>query len=128
MIFADSSYFIALAREKDRWHKDAVRISDRVRESMIVSELIISESITMVGSFEDGKAGKTLYEYFIDDCKIEFMNEGIMEKAMDTFLKYDGSISLADASSIEIMKKYGVKKIISFDADFDKADEIERIK
>ncbi len=40
MIFADSSYFIALAREKDKWHKDALRISDRVRESMIISELI----------------------------------------------------------------------------------------
>ena len=51
-----------------------------------------------------------------------------MEKAMDTFLKYDGSISLADASSVEIMKKYGIKKIISFDGDFDKVDEIERIK
>ena len=25
MIFADSSYFIAIAREKDRWHKDALR-------------------------------------------------------------------------------------------------------
>ena len=128
MIFADSSYFIALAREKDRWHKDALRISDRVRESMIISELIISESITMVGSFEGGKAGKTLYEYFLDNCKIEFINDEIMEKAMETFLKYDGSISLADASSIEIMKKYGIKKIISFDGDFDKVNEIERIK
>ncbi|MDD5617419.1 MAG: PIN domain-containing protein [Candidatus Methanoperedens sp.] len=128
MIFADSSYFIALAREKDRWHKDALRISERIKESMIISELIISESITMVGSFDGGKAGKTLYEYFVDNCKIEFINEEIMEKAMDTFLKYDGSISLADASSIEIMKKYGINKIISFDSDFDKANEIDRIK
>jgi len=65
---------------------------------------------------------------FADNCKIEFINEEIMEKAMDTFLKYDGSISLADASSIEIMKKYGINKIISFDSDFDKANEIDRIK
>ncbi len=66
MIFADSSYFIALTREKDRWHKDALRISERIKESMIISELVISESITMVGSFEGGKAGKTLYEYFLE--------------------------------------------------------------
>ena len=63
MIFADSSYFIALARDKDRWHKDALRISEKVRDAMIISELVISESITMVGSFEGGKAGKILYEY-----------------------------------------------------------------
>jgi hypothetical protein len=33
----------------------------------------------------------------------------MLGRSMDTFLKYDGSISL-DASSIEIMKKHGVKK------------------
>ena len=128
MIFADSSYFIALAREKDRWHKDALRVSEKFMESMLISELVISESITMVGSFEGGKAGKTLYEYFIDNCRIEFINEEMMEKSVDTFLKYDGSTSLADASSIEIMKQYGIKKIISFDSDFDKVSEIERIR
>ncbi|NJD78300.1 MAG: type II toxin-antitoxin system VapC family toxin [Candidatus Methanoperedens sp.] len=128
MIFADSSYFIAIAREKDRWHKDALRVSEKIRESLLISELIISESITMVGSFEGGKAGKILYEYFTDNCKIEFTNEEIIEKAVGTFLKYDGSISLADASSVEIMKKHGIKKIISFDSDFDKVNEIDRIK
>ena len=81
----------------------------------------------MVGSLEGGKAGKTLYEYFQDNCRIQFINEEMMEKSMDTFLKYDSYISLADASSIEIMKKHGVKKIISFDSDFDKIEEIDRI-
>jgi len=128
MIFADSSYFIAIVREKDRWHKDALRVSEKIRDSLLISELVISESITMVGSFEGGKAGKTLYEYFIDNCRIEFINEEMMEKAVNAFLKYDGSISLADASSIEIMKKYGIKKIISFDSDFDKVKEIDRLR
>ncbi len=128
MIFADSSYFIAIAREKDRWHTDALKVSEKIRESLLISELVISESITMVGSFEGGKAGKTLYEYFIDNCGIEFIDEEMLAKAMDTFLKYDGSISLADASSIEIMKKNGIKKIISFDSDFDRVDEIDRLR
>ncbi|NJD53423.1 MAG: type II toxin-antitoxin system VapC family toxin [Candidatus Methanoperedens sp.] len=128
MIFADSSYFIAIAREKDRWHKDALKVSEKTRESLLISELIISESITIVGSFEGGKAGKILYEYFIDNCKIEFLNKELMEKAVDTFLKYDGSISLADASSVGIMRKHGIKKIISFDSDFDKVNEIDRIR
>jgi predicted nucleic acid-binding protein len=46
MIFVDSSYFIALMREKDRWHDDA----------------------------------------------------------MEILLKFDGSISLADAVSVEIVR------------------------
>jgi predicted nucleic acid-binding protein len=40
---------------------------------------------------------------------------------------YDGSISLADAASVEIMKKHGIKRILSFDRDFDKIPEIDRI-
>jgi predicted nucleic acid-binding protein len=127
MIFADSSFFIAILREKDRWHKDALKLAGKIKEHLLISELIINESITTVGTFEGGKAGKILYEYFQDNCRIEFINEEMMEKSMNTFLKYDGSISLADASSIEIMKKHGVKKIISFDSDFDKIQEIDRI-
>ena len=64
MIFADSSFFIAIARENDRWHKDALKLADKMKEPLLISELILSESITMLGSFQGGKAGKTLYEYF----------------------------------------------------------------
>ena len=127
MIFADSSFFIAIVRENDRWHKEALKLARKINEPLLISELIISESITTLGSFQGGKAGKTLYEYFQDNCRIEFINEEMLEKAMDTFLKYDGSISLADASSIEIMKKHRVKRIISFDSDFDKIHEINRM-
>ena len=127
MIFTDSSFFIAILREKDRWHKDALKLAGKIKERLLISELIISESITMAGAFEGGKAGKILYEFFQDNCKIEYINEEMMERSMNTFLKYDGSISLADASSIEIMKKHGVKKIISFDSDFEKIHEIDRI-
>lgn len=127
MIFADSSYFIALAREKDRWHKDALKLAGKINDSFLVSDLIISESVTLVGSLEGGKAGKLLYEYFIDDCEIEFIDSEMLAKGMETFLKYDGSISLADAVSVEIMKEYNIKKILSFDGDFDKVKEIERV-
>ncbi|MBU4491373.1 MAG: PIN domain-containing protein [Euryarchaeota archaeon] len=127
MIFADSSYFIAMAREKDRWHKDALKLAEKINDPLLVSDLIISESVTMVGSLEGGKAGKLLYEYFIDNCKIEFIDSEMLAKGMETFLKYDGSISLADAVSVEIMKENRIKKIISFDGDFDKVREIERL-
>ena len=125
MIFGDSSYFIATIRKKDRWHNDALNL--KIKEQFLISELIISESITLVGSFDGGKVGKILYNYFLDNCRIEYLDEEMMEKSMDTFLKYDGTLSLTDSSSIEIMKKHDVKKIISFDSDFDKVQEIIRI-
>jgi len=75
MIFVDSSYFIALAREKDRWHKDALRLAEDINESMMISDFIVSESVTLVGSLEGGKAGKMLYEYFTDNCKICYIQQ-----------------------------------------------------
>jgi predicted nucleic acid-binding protein len=67
MIFVDSSFFIATVREKDRWHKEALNLAEKIKEHLLISELIISESITMVGSLEGGKVGKILYEYFLDN-------------------------------------------------------------
>ncbi|RZN41369.1 MAG: PIN domain-containing protein [Methanosarcinales archaeon] len=90
--------------------------------------MIVSESVTLAGSLEGGKTGKILYEYFTDNCKITFMDVTMLAKAVDTFLMYDGSISLADAASVEIMKKHKIKKILSFDSDFDKIPEIDRIR
>ena len=40
MIFADSSYFIGTAREKDRWHKDALRIAERNNEALLISAYV----------------------------------------------------------------------------------------
>jgi predicted nucleic acid-binding protein len=88
MIFADSSFFIAILREKDRWHKDALKLAGKIKEHLLISELIINESITMVGTFEGGKAGKILYEYFQDNCRIEFINEEMMEKSYPLQIKW----------------------------------------
>ena len=127
MIFADSSFFIGIAREKDRWHKDALKIAKRNNEALLISDLIISESVTLVGSLESGKAGKILYEYFVDNCKIVFTDTDLLENAIEKFLMYDGTISLADATSVEIMHQFGIDRIISFDSDFDKVNGINRI-
>ena len=127
MIFADSSYFIGIAREKDRWHKDALRIAERNNEALLISDLLISESVTLVGSLEGGKAGKILYEYFVDNCKIVFTDTDLLENAMQIFLMYDGTLSLADATSVEIMHRFGIDRIVSFDSDFDKVNGIKRI-
>ena len=127
MIFADSSYFIAIARGKDRWHKDALRVAERNNETLLISDLIVSESVTLVGALEGGKAGKILYEYFVDNCKIAFIDNDLLESSMQIFLMYDGTISLADAASVVIMHEHGIDKIISFDSDFDKVSGINRI-
>lgn len=35
MILADSSYFIAITRENDRWYEDALMVSDKIKVKKI---------------------------------------------------------------------------------------------
>jgi predicted nucleic acid-binding protein len=128
MIFADSSFFIGLVDQRDQWHEKALKVLDRLKDEMVISDLIVSESVTMIGYRARGKAGKTLYDFFKDNCRIEFATEDILDDAMLIFNKFDGKLSLADCVSVTIMKRKNIKGIISFDSDFDKFNWIKRIK
>lgn len=130
MIFIDSSFFIALANKKDQWHEKAKELSKVVEKEdvLLISDLVLSETVTGVGSLKGGKEGKIIYDYLRDSCKREFSNEELYERAINTFLRYDGAISFADAVSIEVMNIYRISKIASFDSDFDKIDGIFRMR
>ena len=58
MIFADSSYFVALADARDQWHEDALRVRRNVPQDFLVSELVVAESVTIVGSRGGGKPAR----------------------------------------------------------------------
>ena len=75
MIFGDSSFFIALANCKDRWHRDAVRVSRSIAERFLVTDFVGAESVTPIGSRVSANAGIALYRYFFDDCDVAFVDE-----------------------------------------------------
>ncbi|MBU4535234.1 MAG: PIN domain-containing protein [Euryarchaeota archaeon] len=128
MIYVDSSFFIALALKNDQWHEKALKLIPKIENSeKMVSNLIISESVTLVGSLGGGKNGKMIYNYIADNCHITHIDQDICDSAIETFLKYDGVLSFADSVSIELMNIFKINKIVSFDSDFDKVKEIERI-
>lgn len=127
MIFADSSYFIAIADQKDQWHSRARELSEKAHNELLVTDLILSECVTALGARGGGKAGVALYEYIFDNCEVVFVAKDMFEKSMDIFLKYDGTLSLADVVSLAVMEDYEVKSILSFDSDFDKVKGIIRL-
>ena len=128
MILVDSSYYIAIADTKDQWHKRALELSEYIgNNSSIVSSFIISEVVTEIGRRSSGKVAYNIYNYFIDNCKIIYIDRDLLVESMEIVLKYDGALSLADAASIAIMDNMKIGEIISFDSDFDKVDFISRI-
>jgi predicted nucleic acid-binding protein len=127
MIFADSNFFIGLLDKKDKWHDQALALSEIINEEMMVSDLVISESVTLAGSRSGGKAGQKLYEFFVDNCHIEYVEEDILREGMEVFLRYDGKLSIPDSVSVVLMRRKGISRIASFDSDFDRVDGIRRV-
>lgn len=128
MIFIDASFFIAALNKNDQWHEKVTAILPIIiKEEKITSELILSESVTLVGSLFGGKTGLKLFDYILDNHEISYADKRLSFNAMETFLKYDGTLSFADSVSVEIMKDLGIERIVSFDSDFDKVDGIMRI-
>ena len=128
MIFVDSSFFIALVDRKDQWHPAAKAVLPVLTdETIIISDLIIAESITIIGRRSGGKAGEQLYHYFIDNCDLIFTDEKILKGSMTVFLRYDGTLSFSDSASVFIMMKKNIDRILSFDSDFDKVAGVVRI-
>ncbi len=127
MILGDSSYFVALANREDRWHRDAMRLSRSLRDRLLVTDLVVSEAVTLVGSHVGARAGMTLFQFFFDGCEVEFADEELMRSAMTGWLRYGGRLSVADCVCLEVMSRRGVGRILSFDSDFDRVKGIERV-
>lgn len=128
MILVDSSFFIALVDRKDQWHVQAKKMQTSLAgETVIISDLIVAEAVTIVGKRSGGKAGEQLYHFFIDNCDIIYVDESILKGGMSVFLQYDGTLSVPDAVSVSIMAKKDIDRILSFDSDFDKVDGITRL-
>ena len=131
MIFIDSGFLIALFIAKDRWHRKAVKLIDNIeklpKKDKILSNLIIEEIVTMIGSLIGAKEAVEVYNYIHDNYTIFAENKELYDNSMGIFLKYDATLSLTDSTNVEIMKKLGIHKIVSFDSDFDKVNGIVRL-
>lgn len=128
MIFIDSSFFIALANDKDQWHIQTPKVLSQIQnQEQITSLLTLSEAVTHIGSFKGGKNGKKLYDYITGTNKVIHPPEKLCSNAMAKYLMYDGTLSFADVLSLEIMEIHGIDSIVSFDSDFDKVKGIKRI-
>jgi len=127
LILIDSNFFIALINENDQWNKRAVEILKQIKdEDKIVADVVILESITMIGKLFGGEIAKALYDNIKDNYSIHTTTH-LYNKAMKSYLKYDGVLSLTDMLIIEYMKDIEVNELVSFDSEFDNVEGIKRI-
>jgi len=127
VIAADSSYFVALSDTKDRWHEDALRVRDAVAQEFFLSDLVVAEAVAIIGSRRGGKPARTMYEYFMDSCELDFADQDLLRDGMTHHLRYDGRLSVTDCVTLAIMERRRARDIVSFDSDFDRVRAVRRI-
>lgn len=128
MIFVDSSYLIALAITNDQWHKKAKKLREMVeKEEKFLTTLNIAETIALISYKGNLEVALFFYKYIKDNYKIIDATLDLYDKSLENFIKYNGTLSPADVIALEVMKNKNIKKIVSFDSDFDKVKDILRI-
>jgi predicted nucleic acid-binding protein len=120
MLFADTSYLLALFVSNDERHGRAVELSRGISEGLVSTDHVLSEFVTIVSKRAGNKAAYLLGSNLLkSEIKIVYIGEETVSSALDFIRRHPG-ISMCDAISAAIMKEMGVRKILSFDSDFDK--------
>ena len=120
MILADTSYLLALFASNDERHSRASDLSARISEKVGLTDHVFSELITLLsrrsGSSEAYKVGTRILQ---SDLLILHVADEDLKPALET-VKSHSNVSMCDAISAVVMKKLGIRKILSFDSDFDR--------
>lgn len=127
MIFVDSSFFVALADRKDRYHRHALRLGKTYNKKLLVSEFVIAETVSAVGARGGSRVAGNLFEFLKESCDVEYTDARILDEAGSYFVQLDGRLSVSQCVTVAIMARKGVSKIISFNPVFDHVQGIERV-
>ncbi len=129
MIFLDASFIIALADLDDQFHERAVNVLPNLDSRRVISDLVISESVTAVGSRLGAKASRQVFENLLYDSatKTVFGSKRLYERAIPIYTKYGGTLSFPDSVTVRLMYDQKIGQIVSFDSDFDHVDRVSRV-
>ena len=118
MMFADTSYILALLVSNDERHERAVALSKDISEKLVSTDHVLSEFVTIVSKRAGNKAAYVLGANLLkSEFDFVYCDAETMSLALDFIRRHPG-ISMCDAISAAVMKSMGMKKILSFDCDF----------
>jgi len=123
-VFVDTSGWVALFVENDKYHKKAVSIFEEIKSSkalIYTSDYCIDETITTILSRGNHKqsvlAGEALFTSKI--IKTIHVCPDYFQVAWVLYQKYkDKMFSFTDVTTFAIMKGLNIKKAFSFDIEF----------
>lgn len=127
LVFADTSYWIALLNPKDSLHAKALAISGTLKECRIVtSEMVLAELLNSLGKEGNqlrAAAGRTV-EALQTDANVSVVPQTSMQfrRAIERYLnRLDKTWGLTDCASFLIMEEQRIQEALAHDHDFEQA-------
>jgi uncharacterized protein len=125
VIFADTSYWIALIDVKDKWHKEVIELSQSLGNiSLLTTDEVLSEVLTFFSGYGPRirkRVSQIVFGLLTDEPHVEVVGQS-RESFVTGLLLYekrpDKSYSLADCVSMQLMRAEGVTEALSSDRHF----------
>ena len=125
--FVDSSYIIALIKEDDSLHGEALKFLELLDlNECYINDYIINEVVTVIGNKIDLKTASKAYNILnltfnvVDMCSIS----NFKDKTMFYYQQFDTKLSFTDCSVITCMISENIENLLSFDDEFKKVNLI----
>ncbi len=123
-VFIDTSGWVALFVENDKYHKKAASIFEEIKNSkalIYTSDYVVDETVTTIlvrGSHKQSVlAGEALFTSKI--IKIIHICPDHLPAAWELYQKYkDKMFSFTDVTSFVIIKALNIRKALAFDREF----------
>ena len=130
-VFLDSSTLIAYFRKPDANNAQAERLVDEFeasKEAKMLTSHVFEEIVTYIQSRDGAERAFRVGQNILKNrnTQIMYAQENHVALALDRLRKFPG-FSLCDALTSVLMEKNGIRKLYSFDSDFDRLTFIERL-
>ena len=130
MIFVDSSFWVALAIEKDRQHAHARGLFSSIGdEPLVTTNHVRGETWTFLRRKVGHDAAVRFLSSLEASSRLEMVHvEPDLEQRAITWLRRhdDREYSFVDATSFAVMRSMKIREALAFDGDFAAAGFVER--
>jgi predicted nucleic acid-binding protein len=133
----DSSFLIGHLDRSDVWHSRTREISRTGKIAGIVLDCVLNEVTSVLGRRAEQKGKAKEYRLLLETILRDIPEEKIVwtyptvprfyREILDLMQEYKGALSFHDCLIVLTAREKDVRKIVSFDEDFDRVPWVERI-
>ena len=116
--FFDTNVFIYAFEFKDSNSRTVIDLLNEQIFEAIISEQVIKETAKYFRKYYTKELSEDFTRYLLQSCKIVFRDE-----VAEEIKKYSAEINSKDIEQLTVVRKFGIKYLVSYDRDFEGFEE-----